>query len=145
LAPLDRLAQAARVPPAGRGRELAGAIGGQHGGLRALGDADEVAEGERGQLEREVEDLGTRAAALAPRGLLELARERRSLAPLGLELEPVGGGTLDGLLRLLAASLRAGEQRSPRLSLARIALGAREGGSHEALHLGAQLAPVVGG
>ena len=66
-----------------------GAVGGEHRAVGALGQAEQVAEGQRRELEAEVEHLGARAAAVALGGLLELALERLALAALRLGLEPL--------------------------------------------------------
>src|SRR5439155_22888306 len=132
LAPLAALAEAGYVAAARRGRQLGAAIGRQHGCLRALGDADEVAEREGRELQGEIQDLRPPAASLAPGRLLELARERGSLAPLRLELETLGCGALHGLLGLGATRLGARQNRRPRPALAGAALCAGGGRAREA-------------
>src|SRR5436853_331076 len=82
LAALDRLPQPARVAAAGGGGEIARAVGGEDGAVSTFGEAEQVAERQRHQLEAQLEHLGPRAAPVALRGLLELALDRLAVAPL---------------------------------------------------------------
>src|SRR3954468_10339129 len=82
LAELGGLAQAACVAGLGSRRKAGDAVGGQHGLGCALRRADQVAEGERRELETELEHVCTRATSGALRRFVELPLERASFAIL---------------------------------------------------------------
>src|SRR3954453_2676053 len=82
LAELGGLAQAACVAGLGSRREAVDAIGGQHGLGGPHSRADQVAEGERRELETEFEHVCARTTAGTLRGLVELLLERAPFAVL---------------------------------------------------------------
>src|SRR4051812_38928311 len=133
LAELRSLAQAPRVARLRGSSQAVDAIRCEHGPTRALGHADEVAEGEGRELKAELEHLRAGTAARALAGLVELLLERPPLAVLRLELEPLSLLPCDVLRRPLARLLRAREQGAPWL---RCAMRIGESGAHHHLDVG---------